>query len=112
MSDGTDIDDPTALNRAGSGAHEIAGRTRTTGAHPVDETRSASRDFAGGNWDGGLGGALSGLAQTWSIQVSSLAEKCEGLSRQCGSSGLLYQNTEAANTQTMRSLSGEPSPFG
>jgi hypothetical protein len=112
MSGGTDIDDPAALNRAGSGAHEMAGRTRTAGAHPVDETRSASGDFGSGNWDGGLGGALSGLAQTWSSQVSALAAKCDGLSRQCGGSGLLYQNTETANTQTMRSLSGEPSPFG
>lgn len=112
MSGGTDIDDPAALNRAGSGAGEMAGRTRTTGMHPVDETRSASRDFASGHWDGGLGGALSGLAETWSSQVSALAVKCDGLSRQCGGSGLLYENTETANTQTMRSLSGGQSPFG
>jgi hypothetical protein len=112
MSGGTDIEDPAALNRAGTGAQEMAGRTRTTGAHPVDETRSASKDFGSGNWDGGLGGALSGLAETWSSQISALASKCDGLSRQCGGSGLLYQNTETANTQTMRSLSGKPSPFG
>ncbi|MFF4059287.1 hypothetical protein ACFYZ8_21440 [Streptomyces sp. NPDC001668] len=112
MSGGTDIDDPAALNRAGSGSSEMAGRTRTTGAYPVDETRSASRDFGGGSWDGGLGEALGGLAETWSSQVSSLAGKCDSLSRQCGGSGLLFQSTEAANTQTMRSVSGESSPFG
>ncbi|MFF4030036.1 hypothetical protein ACFYZ2_09720 [Streptomyces sviceus] len=112
MSSGTDIEDPAALNRAGTGAQEMAGRTRSTGTHPVDETRSASKDFGSGNWDGGLGGALSGLAETWSSQVSALASTCEGLSRQCGGSGLLYQSTETTNTQTMRSLSGEPSPFG
>ncbi|MEU9173974.1 hypothetical protein AB0D34_40470 [Streptomyces sp. NPDC048420] len=112
MSGGTDIDDPAALNRAGTGAQEIAGRTRTSGAHPVDETRSASRDFGSGNWDGGLGGALSGLAETWSSQVSALAASCDGLARQCGSSGMLFQSTETANTQTMNSLSVKPSPFG
>lgn len=112
MSGGTDIEDPTALNRAGSGAQEIAGRTRTAGAHPVDETESASRDFGSGNWDGGLGAALGGLARIWSSQVSALATDCEDLARQCGGTGLLYQNTETANTQTMRTLSGEPSPFG
>ena len=112
MSGGTDIEDPVALNRAGSGAQEIAGRTRTAGAHPVDETESASRDFSSGNWDGGLSGVLGGLAQMWSSQVSVLAASCDGLARQCGGSGLLYQNTETANTQTMRSVSGEPSPFG
>ncbi|MET7734688.1 hypothetical protein ABZT02_25415 [Streptomyces sp. NPDC005402] len=100
------------MNRAGTGAQDMAGRTRTKGAHPVDETRSASKDFGGGHWDGGLGGALSGLAETWSSQVSALASKCDGLSRQCGGSGLLYQSTETTNTQTMRSLSGESSPFG
>jgi hypothetical protein len=114
MSGGTDIEDPAALNRAGTGAQEMAGRTRTAGAHPVDETRSASKDFGSGsgNWNGRLGAALSGLAETWSSQVSALASKCDGLSRQCGGSGLLYQSTETANTQTMRSLSGKPSPFG
>lgn len=112
MATGTDIEDPAALNRAGTGAQEMAGRTRTTGAHPVDETRSASKDLGGGNWDGGLGGALSGLAEQWSSQVSALASKCDGLSRQCGGSGLLYQSTETANTQTMRSVSAGQSPFG
>src|SRR4051794_36213119 len=73
MATGTDIEDPVALNRAGTGAQEMAGRTRTTGAHPVDETRSASKDFGSGNWDGGLGGALGSLADTWSSQVSALA---------------------------------------
>ncbi|GGZ39350.1 type VII secretion target [Streptomyces poonensis] len=112
MSAGTEIEDPAALNRAGSGAQEVAGQTRTAGAHPVDESRSASRDFSSGNWDGGLGSALTNLAETWSSQVSALASDCDNLSRQCGGSGLLYQRTEAANTQTMRSLSSEPSPFG
>ncbi|WP_330264700.1 hypothetical protein [Streptomyces griseorubiginosus] len=112
MSGATDIDDPAALNRAGTGARETAGQTRTAGAHPVDETRSAARDFSGGNWNGGLGGALSGLTQTWSSQVSALAAKCDSLAGQCGGSGLLYQNTEAANTQTMRSMSAGSSPFG
>jgi len=112
VSSGTDIENPAALNRAGTGAQEMAGRTRTTGTHPVDETRSASKDFGSGNWDGGLGGALSALAETWSSQVSALASKCDSLSRQCGGSALLYQSTETTNTQTMRSLSGEPSPFG
>ncbi|MEU1475549.1 hypothetical protein ACFYZ8_12960 [Streptomyces sp. NPDC001668] len=112
MAGGTDIEDPAALNRAGSGAQEIAGRTRTSGRHPVDETRSASRDLGSDNWDGGLGGALSGLAETWSSQVSALAARCEGLARQCGSSGMLYQGTETANTRTMSSLSAQHSPFG
>ncbi|MEV6948533.1 hypothetical protein AB0N07_42775 [Streptomyces sp. NPDC051172] len=48
----------------------------------MDETRSASRDFGAGNWDGGLGGALSGLAETWSDQVSALVAKCDNLSSQ------------------------------
>ncbi len=112
MSAGTDIEDPQSLNRAGSGAREVAAQTRTAGAHPVDETRSASRDFGSGDWDGGLGGALTGLAEIWSSQVSALASDCDSLAGQCGGSGMLYQRTEAANTQTMRSLSGEPSPFG
>ncbi|CAL9404867.1 hypothetical protein SUDANB6_01533 [Streptomyces sp. enrichment culture] len=112
MAAGTDIEDPAALNRAGTGAHEMAGRTRTAGAHPVEETRSASRDFGGGNWDGGLDGALTGLAETWSSQVSALVADCDRLARQCGGSGMLYQRTEAENTQTMRSLTSEPSPFG
>lgn len=107
MSAGTEIEDPVELSRAGTGAREIAGQTRTAGAHPVDETRSASRDFGTGNWDGGLGGALTGLAETWSAQVSALAADCDSLASQCGSSGMLYQRTEAANTQTMHSLSSD-----
>ncbi|GGZ02477.1 hypothetical protein [Streptomyces poonensis] len=112
MPTGTEIEDPAALNQAGAGAQEMAGRTRTAGAHPVDESRSASRDFGSGKWDGGLGGALTDLAETWSSQVSALAFDCTALARQCGGSGMLYQRTEDANTQTMRSLSSEPSPFG
>jgi len=114
MSNGTDIEDPAALSRVGTGAHEMGGRFRTVGAHPLDETGSASRDFGSGHWDGGLGGALNGLAQTWASQVSTLVASCDGLARQCGGSGLLYQNTETANTRTMQTLSGapSPSPFG
>ncbi|GAA2479686.1 hypothetical protein GCM10010406_14870 [Streptomyces thermolineatus] len=112
MSTGTEIEDPAALNRAGSGARDLAGQTRTAGAHPVDETRSASRDFGTGNWDGKLGGTLADLAEVWSAQVSALASDCDRLADQCGGSGLLYQNTETANTQNMLSLSAEPSPFG
>ncbi|WP_320777245.1 hypothetical protein [Streptomyces sp. CRN 30] len=101
-----------ALHRAGTGAHEIAGQTRTVGAHPVDETRSASWDFGSGDWDGRLGRALTALTETWSSQVATLASDCDNLARQCGGSGLLYQRIEAANTQAMRSLSNDPSPFG
>lgn len=112
MSDGTAIDDPAALGKAGSGADEVAGETQTSGSHPVDETRSAGKDFGNGNWDGGLGGALNNLAETWASQASALVATCRALSSQCGGSGLLYQRTEAANTQTMTSLSNQPSPFG
>ncbi|MGK3937496.1 hypothetical protein ABK046_03575 [Streptomyces caeruleatus] len=112
MSGGTDIDDPAALNRAGTGAREAAGQARTAGAYPVDETRSASRDFDSAHWGGGLGVALGNLAETWSGQVAALAAKCDSLAAQCGGSGLLYQNTEAANTKTMRSMSAGSSPFG
>ncbi|WP_230396381.1 hypothetical protein [Streptomyces blattellae] len=73
----------------------------------MDETRSASRDFGSGNWDGGLGGALSNLAETWSAQVSALADKCNSLAGQCGASGVLYLRTESANTQTMNSLASD-----
>ena len=107
MSAGTEIEDPAALNRASTGAREIAGQTRTAGAHPVDETSTASRDFGAGNWDGGLGGVLTGLAETWSSQVSALAASCDSLATQCGGTGLLYQRTEAANTQTMNSLASD-----
>ncbi|MET7478702.1 hypothetical protein ABZT17_30655 [Streptomyces sp. NPDC005648] len=107
MSVGTGIEDPGALNRAGSGAREIAGQTRTAGAHPTDETRTASRDFGAGNWDGGLDTALSSVAETWSSQVSALAARCESLATQCGNTGLLYQRTEAVNTQTMNSLASD-----
>ncbi|MGW0758810.1 hypothetical protein ACWD1Y_20495 [Streptomyces sp. NPDC002814] len=107
MATGTEIKDPAALNRAGTGASEIAGQTRTAGAHPVDETRSASRDFGAGNWDGGLGGALTNLADTWSAQVSALAADCDSLAGQCGGTGMLYQRTEAGNTQTMNSLASD-----
>jgi hypothetical protein len=107
VSIGTEIEDPAALNRAGSGAREIEGQTRTAGAHPVDETRSASGDFGTGNWTGGLGGALTGLAETWSAQVSALAADCNSLAGQCGASGVLYQRTEAANTQAMHSLASD-----
>lgn len=112
MSTDTEIDDPAALDKAGSGAQELGGQTRTAGSHPDKETRSASRDFGSGHWDGGLGGALTSLAETWAGQVFTLAYACENLAHQCGSSGSLYQGTETANTQTMRSLSSEPSPFG
>ncbi|WP_328501392.1 hypothetical protein OG828_14780 [Streptomyces sp. NBC_00457] len=73
----------------------------------MDETRSASRDFGTGNWDGGLGGALTNLAETWSAQVSALAGKCDSLASQCGGTGMLYQRTEAANTQNMNSLASD-----
>ena len=104
MPAGTDIKDPAALSRAGTGAGEIAGQTRSAGAHPVDETRSASRDFGTDNWDGGLDKALSGLAEIWSAQVYALVADCNSLASQCASSGTLYQRTEVANTQNMDSL--------
>ncbi|MGW1161021.1 hypothetical protein ACWD48_22930 [Streptomyces sp. NPDC002519] len=107
MAAGTEIEDPVALNRAGTGAREIAGQTRVAGAHPVDETRSASRDFGVGYWDGGLGRALTGLAEIWSAQVSALVADCDSLASRCGSSGMLYQRTETVNTQTMHSLSSD-----
>lgn len=112
MSVGTEIEDPVALHRAGTGAHKVAGQTRTVGAHPLDETRSASQDFGSGNWGGGLGRALTELVEGWSSQLSALVSDCGDLADRCGGSGLLYQRTETANTQTMRSLSNEPSPFG
>ncbi|KPI05827.1 hypothetical protein OK074_4317 [Actinobacteria bacterium OK074] len=107
MATGTEIEDPAALSRTGTGAHEIAGQTRAAGSHPVDETRSAAQDFGTGNWDGGLSGALTGLVETWSVQFSALAADCDNLGGQCGSSGTLYQRTEAANTQTMHSLASD-----
>ncbi|MGW2721540.1 hypothetical protein [Streptomyces sp. NPDC001492] len=73
----------------------------------MDETRTTSQDFGAGNWDGGLGGALTGLTETWSSQVSALAAGCDSLATQCGGTGLLYQRTEAANTQTMNSLASD-----
>lgn len=73
----------------------------------MDETRTASRDFATGNWDGGLGAALISLSETWSSQVSALATDCDSLASQCGASGTLYQRTEAANTQNMQSLASD-----
>ncbi|MFF8448044.1 hypothetical protein ACF06Q_10120 [Streptomyces leeuwenhoekii] len=112
MSAGTEIEDPTALGRAGTGARATAEQARAAGAHPVDETLSASRDFGSGDWDGGLGGALAGLAETWSAQVRALAADCESLAARCDGSGALYERTEATNTQTLRSLPSEPSPFG
>jgi hypothetical protein len=112
VSAGTEIEDPTALGRAGTGARAAAQQARAAGAHPVDETLSASRDFGGGDWDGGLGGALAGLAETWSAQLCALAADCESLAARCDGAGALYQRTEDANTQTMRSLPSAPSPFG
>ncbi|WP_344404734.1 hypothetical protein [Streptomyces longisporus] len=73
----------------------------------MDETRSTARDFGSGNWDGGLEGALTNLAETWHFQVSALAASCDNLASQCGGTGLLYQRTEAANTQTMNSLASD-----
>ncbi|GGY03708.1 hypothetical protein GCM10010384_04780 [Streptomyces djakartensis] len=107
MPAGTEIENPAALNSAGTGAREIEGQTRTAGAHPVDETRSASRDFGTGDWDGGLGRVLTGLAETWSAQVAALAADCNSLASQCGASGVRYQRTETANTQTMHSLASD-----
>lgn len=107
MAAATEIEDPAALSHASSGAREIAGQTRTAGAHPVDETRTTSRDFGTGNWDGGLEGALTNLAETWHSQVSTLAASCDSLATQCGGTGLLYQRTETANTQTMNSLAND-----
>ncbi|MET9832338.1 hypothetical protein ABZ078_24250 [Streptomyces sp. NPDC006385] len=73
----------------------------------MDETRSASRDFGPGNWDGGLGSALTVLSETWSSQVSALVADCDSLASQCGASGTLYQRTEATNTQNMHSLASD-----
>ncbi|MFJ9178752.1 type VII secretion target [Streptomyces sp. NPDC102360] len=112
MAVGTEIDTPGALNRAGSGAREIAGEARTVGAHPVDETHSASRNFDAGKWEGGLGKALTDLAETWSAQVSTLVADCNSLAGRCTESGTLYQRTEATNTAIMTSPPSEPSPFG
>ncbi|KQV17097.1 MULTISPECIES: hypothetical protein [unclassified Kitasatospora] len=104
MSAGTEIQDPAALSRAGSGAREIAWQTQTTGAHPVDETHSAARDFGSGNWDGGLNGALTGAAETWSAQVSALAADCGKFAEQCDSTAMQYQRVETDISQTFRSM--------
>ncbi|MEB8339622.1 type VII secretion target [Streptomyces endophyticus] len=113
MAVGTEVEIPAALNRAGSGAREIAGSARTVGAHPVGETHSASRNFDAGNWEGGLGTALSALTETWSAQVSALVADCNSLAGRCTETGTLYQRTEATNTRIMTSsLPSEPSPFG
>ncbi|MFJ8044066.1 hypothetical protein ACIRBX_26550 [Kitasatospora sp. NPDC096147] len=104
MSAGTEIQDPAALDRAAAGAREIAWRTQTAGARPADETDSAARAFGGGTWDGGLNGALTGAAQTWSAQVSALTADCGTFAEQCDSTATQYQRVEADISQTFRSM--------
>ncbi|MDR3083058.1 MAG: hypothetical protein LBV60_19425 [Streptomyces sp.] len=104
MSAGTEIQDPAALGRAGGGARELAWQTQGAGARPVDETYSAARDFGGGNWDGGLNGALNGVAQTWSAQVSALAADCGRFAEQCDSTAAQYQRTETDISQLFQSI--------
>ncbi|MEU0413969.1 hypothetical protein ABZ307_40175 [Streptomyces griseorubiginosus] len=109
MSGGTDVDHPESLKKAGNGAAEIAGETRTAGDHPLDETRSAAKDFSA-DWSGGLGAALNSLASVWSLQVDGLVGRCRALSTQFGTTGGNYVEVESANTQTMKAV--QPSPFG
>ncbi|MEU1475555.1 hypothetical protein [Streptomyces sp. NPDC005760] len=109
MSGGTDVAHPEALKKAGSGASEIAGETRTAGDHPLDETRSAATDFSA-DWSGGLGAALNSLASVWSLQVDGLVGRCRDLSAQFGTTGNNYVEVESVNTQTVKSV--QPSPFG
>ncbi|MFF0090880.1 hypothetical protein ACFYSF_13115 [Streptomyces canus] len=109
MSGGTDVDNPESLKKAGNGAAEIAGETRTAGNHPLDETRSAATDFSA-DWSGGSGAALNHLASFWSLQVDGLVGRCRDLSRQFGTTGGNYVEVESVNTQTVKFV--QPSPFG
>lgn len=109
MSGGTEVDNPESLRKAGNGAAEIAGETKTAGSHPVDETYAAAKDFSA-EWSGGAGAALNRLASVWSLQVDGLVGRCRDLSAQFGATRNNYVEVESANTQTMRSA--QPSPFG
>ncbi|MCL8016800.1 hypothetical protein [Streptomyces sp. AS02] len=109
VSSGTEVENPESLKKAGNGAAEIAGETKTAGNHPVDETRAAARDFSA-DWSGGAGAALNRLAAVWSLQVEGLVGRCRDLSTQFGATRNNFVEVEAANTQTMKSV--QPSPFG
>ncbi|MFK4098835.1 hypothetical protein ACI2L1_01860 [Streptomyces sp. NPDC019531] len=109
MSTGTDVDNPQSLRKAGNGAAEIAGETRTAGNHPLNETRSAATDFSA-DWSGGMGAALNRLASVWSLQVDGLVGRCRDLSTQFGTTGGNYVEVESVNTQTVKSV--QSSPFG
>ncbi|MET9291154.1 type VII secretion target [Streptomyces sp. NPDC003077] len=108
----TKISNPARLISAGTQARQVAGDTKTAGQLPVDDTRAASRNFSGGHWDGGLGSALNGLAETWSGQCSALVNRVAGLGNNLESTGNGYNNVERTNAHTMRSVPRETSPFG
>lgn len=109
----TEIGDPKSLSKAGAGATELAGETKTAGNRPVDETRAAAKDFAGGNWEGGLGKALTDVAETWSKQSSGLQSICVTLGSQCKETAASYSSTETENTSVVQNVDrGERSPFG
>ncbi|MEU6330230.1 hypothetical protein ABZ851_23570 [Streptomyces sp. NPDC047049] len=109
----TQIGDPHSLSKAGVGATELAGETKAVGNRPVDETRAAARDFTGSNWEGGLGKALTDVAETWSRQSSGLQAICVTVGSQCKETAASYSSTETENTSVVQNVDkGARSPFG
>lgn len=111
----TEVRDPASLNKAGSGAIELAGDTQAAGRLPVDETEAAAKDFGSANWDGGLGAALAEVAGTWSSQTSALVSACRSLGMQFQATGNNYNSVETRNHALMTNVSKSApsaSPFG
>ncbi|MGW2028520.1 hypothetical protein [Streptomyces decoyicus] len=109
------IGDPAQLRKAGTGATEIAGETNTAGKHSADETKDASTAFRSTNWDGGLGGALTNLAEVWSSQTAALVGKCRSLGAQCTDTADNYTSVETQNKAAIANVakgSNSSSPFG
>lgn len=110
--DDTDIGDPASLKKAGSGAIDLAGDTKMAGSRPIDETQAAAKDFSGGNWEGGLGKALTEVARTWARQSSALQASCVEMGNQFRETSNNYSSGEEENVSVIQRVESERSPFG
>lgn len=97
------VEDPEKLSKAGEGATQLAGRTKSLGKHPEDETRAAARTLDGQEWGGQLGEALHHLHRKWSSQTEAQSGRCHTVSRQCATTSQNFTQTETANTNTVNS---------
>jgi hypothetical protein len=101
----TQVDDPSALNRAGQGALELGSALHSRGRISDDDVMIAASVAVGSEfWSGELGNAITQMMELWDTQVGGLAATCRDIHTRCTTTANNYTRTEAANGDEMTAL--------